>query len=70
MAKDTGATLVDLRRVYVAYLRNHNAELRVDGTLKFLSTGVLTYDGVHPNARGVALLADHIAHGIHTALAQ
>ncbi|NQT53097.1 hypothetical protein HQ576_13650 [bacterium] len=69
VAKDTGATLVDLRRVHLAYLRNHNAELRVDGTLKFLSTGVLTYDGVHPNALGVALLADHIALGIHTALA-
>jgi len=59
---------VDLRKVHMAYLQNHNAELRVDGTLGMVSTGVLTYDGVHPNARGVALLADHIAQGIHKAL--
>lgn len=30
--------------------------------------GVLTYDGVHPTAAGVELLADHIAHGIYQAL--
>jgi len=68
VAAATGATLVDLRKVFIAYLRNHNAELRVDGTLKFLPTGVLTYDGVHANARGNALLGDHIAQGIHEAL--
>lgn len=61
VAAATGATLVDLRRAFLAYLRNHNAELRVDGTLKFLKTGVLTYDGVHPNAKGNALTADLIA---------
>ena len=68
VARSEGATLVDLRRVYVAYLRNHNAELRVDGSLRLRSTGVLTYDGVHPTKAGVELLADHIAQGIHDAL--
>jgi len=68
VAAATGATLVDLRGAFMAYLRNHNAELRVDGTLKFVSTGVLTYDGVHPNATGNALTADLIARGIYQAL--
>jgi len=68
VARTTGSTLVDLRAVVMAYLQNHNAELRVDGTLKFVKAGVLTYDGVHPTARGNDLLADHIAQGIHEAL--
>lgn len=68
VARSTNATLVDLRNVYVAYLRNHNAELRVDGSLNYLATGVLTYDGVHPNADGNRLLADHISQGIFDAL--
>ena len=68
VAKSTNTTLVDLRRVFLAYLQNKNAELRVDGSLNFVSTGVLTYDGVHPNAIGNALLADHISQGIHDAL--
>lgn len=68
VAVSTGTVLVDLRRVFLAYLQNNNAELRVDGSLRFVSTGVLTYDGVHPNATGNALLADHISQGIHDAL--
>lgn len=68
VARSTGATLVDLRSVYLAYLRNHNAELRVDGSLNYVRTGVVTYDGVHPNAAGNGLLADHISRGIHDAL--
>ncbi|MCF7734358.1 MAG: family 20 glycosylhydrolase [Akkermansiaceae bacterium] len=68
VARDTGTTLVDLRRPYVAYLQNHNAQLRVDGTLYFKDPGVLTYDGVHPNATGVELLANLIGQGIFTAL--
>lgn len=68
VARSTGITLVDLRRVFLAYLQNHNAELRVDGSLNYVSNGVLTYDGVHPNATGNALLADHISQGIYTTL--
>jgi hypothetical protein len=68
VARSNGATLVDLRSVYRAYLRNQNAELRVDGGLNYLSTGVLTYDSVHPGANGNGLLADHISRGIHDAL--
>jgi len=69
VAATTGATLVDLRRAYVAYLQNHNAELRVDGTLYFVPAGVLTYDGVHPSDRGNELLANLISDGIVRALA-
>jgi hexosaminidase len=68
VARETGTTLVDLRRPYVAYLQNHNAQLRVDGTLHFKGAGVLTYDGVHPSAAGVELLSNLIGEGIVTAL--
>lgn len=68
VAAATGTTLVDLRRAYLAYLRNHNAELRVDGSLYFVPAGVLTYDGVHPTGRGNELLANLISDGIIRAL--
>ncbi len=70
VAAATGTTLVDLRRAYLAYLRNHNAELRVDGSLYFVPAGVLTYDGVHPAAKGNELLANLISDGIVRALAE
>jgi lysophospholipase L1-like esterase len=68
VAKDTGTTLVDLRAAYIAYLQNHNAQLRIDGTLYSKPTGILTYDGVHPNTKGTAFLADLITDGITRAL--
>lgn len=68
VARDSSTTLVDLRRVFLSCLRNRNAELRVDGSLNFRRTGVLTDDGVHPNAAGNTLLADHISQGIYDAL--
>lgn len=68
VAAATRTTLVDLRRAYLAYLRNHNAELRVDGSLYFVPAGVLTYDGVHPTGRGNELLANLISDGIIRAL--
>ena len=68
VAAATNTTLVDMRKVCLAYLRNHNAQLRVDGTLSFVRVGVLTYDGVHPTDRGNQLLAEHLAQGIYEAL--
>ena len=68
VAAATSTTLVDMRKVCLAYLRNHNAQLRVDGTLSFVRVGVLTYDGVHPTDRGNQLLAEHFAQGICEAL--
>ncbi len=64
VARDTHATLVDLRRAYVAYLRNHTAKPGADGAIHSKPTGVLTYDGVHPNGEGVKLLANLIGDGI------
>ncbi|MDP6360746.1 MAG: GDSL-type esterase/lipase family protein, partial [Planctomycetota bacterium] len=68
VASDTGSPLVDLRKVYLAYLRNNNFELQPDGTLKFPHNRILTYDSIHPNRAGNELLADHIANGIAEAL--
>lgn len=68
VARATGATLVDLRAAYVAYLRNHNAQLRVDGSVYCAPTGSLTYDGVHPNAAGVKLLTNLLSDGLVRAL--
>ena len=67
VAADTGATLVDLRRAFVAYLQNNGTDAAPDGTLTFRGK-LLTYDGVHANARGNELLADLIAQGICDAL--
>lgn len=67
VADDKGAVLVNLREAYIAYEMNHNAELQLDGSLIFKDQGVLTYDGVHPNALGNELLADLIAQGIFEA---
>jgi lysophospholipase L1-like esterase len=68
VAKETHTTLVDLRAAYIAALQNQNAQLRVDGTLYFKPANVLTYDGVHPNAKGTQLLANLISDGIARAL--
>ena len=68
VAKDTGTSLVDLRRAYIAFLQNNNAQLRVDGTIYSAPAGILTYDGVHPSGKGVSLLANLIGEGICQAL--
>lgn len=67
VAAEKGATLVDLREVYIAYEQNNNWTVDLDGSLHSVSSGILTYDGVHPTSKGVSLLADHIAEGIHDA---
>lgn len=69
VARDTGTTRADLRKACVAFLQNNNAQLRVDGTLYFKPSGVLTYDGVHPTAKGNELLANLIGDGIIRGLA-
>jgi len=68
VAAATGTTLVDLRQACFAYLQNNNRELRLDGSLRFAPTGVLTGDGVHTNAEGTELIADMISQGIVAAL--
>ena len=68
VAAATGTTLVDLRKACYAYLQNQNAELRLDGSIRFSPTGILTGDGVHTNSQGTNLLADLISQGILEAL--
>jgi N-acetyl-beta-hexosaminidase/lysophospholipase L1-like esterase len=64
VAKEFGVPFVNARDVYKAYLLNNNAELRVDGSLYIKTTGILTYDGVHPNGNGVNLLTQLISDGL------
>jgi len=65
VASDTGATLVDLRKVFVSYWQNNNYEIRLDGSFVTLrNNGLLTYDGVHPTNLGNDMIADHISAGI------
>ena len=52
VAEDTGATLLDLRKVFVEYLSVHNTDN--------LKRGVLTSDGVHMNDAGNRLIAQQI----------
>ena len=67
VAAETNASLVDLRKAFVAYLRNNGTVLQPDGTVKCRGK-LLTYDGVHANAEGNEVLADLIAQGICEAL--
>jgi hypothetical protein len=68
VANNTGATLVDLRSAFLAYEQNNNWTLQLDGSLDYLTQGILTYDGLHGSALGNELLADQISQGIYTAV--
>lgn len=58
-------TLADLRKACVAYLMNHNGELKLDGSLRFAEHGVISGDGVHLDGTVPAAI---ISRGIHEAL--
>ena len=64
VARDTGATFVDLHAAARAWLWERNARLRLDGSLDHDAKGWLTYDGIHPSAAGNELLSDLIADGL------
>lgn len=68
VAKNAGCTLVDVRAAAQAWWMNTNAALRPDATFASKAQDILTYDGVHPNAKGNQLLASQIAAGIAKAL--
>ena len=68
VAAKAHCTLVDIRAAAQAWWMNTNAALRPDGTLASKAQDILTYDGVHPNAKGNQLLASQIAAGIAKAL--
>jgi len=50
------ATFVDLRGAYKEYERTNNC--------KNINSGLLTYDGIHPNSRGAMMLANMHSRGI------
>jgi len=60
VAKETGTPLCDLRKAFIAYLKEHNQENE--------QRGVLTGDGVHLNAAGNRFVADRAAAAIAEAL--
>ncbi len=68
VAAKAHGTLVDIRSAAQAWWMNTNAALRPDGTLASKPQDILTYDGVHPNAKGNQLIASQIAAGIAKAL--
>ena len=68
VAAKSHCTLVDVRAAAQAWWMNTNTALRPDGTLASKAQDILTYDGVHPNAKGNQLLASQIAAGIGRAL--
>jgi lysophospholipase L1-like esterase len=69
VASSTGTTLVDLRTAFIDYEMNNNkGQLQRNGSIAFQSSGILTYDGVHPTTVGNNLLADQISEGIYQAL--
>jgi len=59
IAIDTGSGLLDLRQLFVQYLKAHNP--------KNLTRGVLTKDGVHMNDAGNALIADAVCKALGVA---
>jgi hexosaminidase len=64
VAADSKSTFVDLRAAFLGWSRNHNRELKLDGTLISQKEGLLTSDGVHPNDFGYTLLANLVADGM------
>ena len=55
---------LDIRKVFRAYLGNHNVVVLPDGSQSYQASGILTYDQVHPNSTGANLIANHIAYSI------
>lgn len=62
VAADTGVTLCDLRKAFLAHLKKHNPENK--------RRGILTGDGVHLNKAGNAFVAAQAAEAIAKALKQ
>lgn len=68
VAKQLGVAAVDLRGISIAYLKNHNYQVRLDGSVDHRASGILTTDGVHPTREGNRLIAAHLADAIAAAL--
>jgi len=66
VARETGATPVNVRKAFLDYLAAHNTEKDEQG--RFAAKGILTYDGVHMSDKGNDLLADLLSGAIAEAL--
>lgn len=64
VARDERAELVDLRAATIAWLRNNNRRLRLDGSIDAADSGLLTYDGIHLSDLGNDLVAELLADGL------
>ncbi len=64
VAKRASVATVDLRTISLAYLMNHNCEVRLDGTVQHQTPGFLTHDNIHPTDAGNTLIANHLAAAI------
>ncbi|HUT10395.1 MAG TPA: GDSL-type esterase/lipase family protein [Thermoguttaceae bacterium] len=66
VARETGATPVNVHKAFMDYLAAHNTEKDEQG--QFAAKGILTYDGVHMSDKGNDLLADLLSGAIVEAL--
>jgi lysophospholipase L1-like esterase len=65
VAHKTDVTLVDLRKQFIDYLKEHNPK---DASGHYQANKILTYDGVHMLPAGNDLAADFISRGVVAAL--
>jgi lysophospholipase L1-like esterase len=69
VAAANNTALVDLRKAFIYYEMNNNPlVVNPRSGPTYLSSGILTYDGIHPSDLGNNLLADQIAQGIFESL--
>jgi lysophospholipase L1-like esterase len=68
VASSTATTLVDLRKAFIYYEMNNNQYVIQRSGSGYQSSGILTYDGVHPTTLGNSLLSDMISEGIYQSL--
>jgi lysophospholipase L1-like esterase len=66
IGKEKGIAVVNQRKAYLDYYRNHNVIVSPDGTVSFPQmTGLLNGDGIHPGEKGRELSAELAALGIY-----
>lgn len=61
---DFNVAFVDLHTLGMWYLQNNNNDKFINFMPDWKKSGILTYDGVHPNSIGADFLADQLSYGI------
>ena len=67
VAKETGATVADLRKACVAFTQNNGYDILPNGALKY-QANLLAFDGVHFNDTGSDIVVDLISQAICNSL--